>query len=1104
LQCGGAVHRVPVVADRFLADEEDGVIDLATGESVRLAIAASLPREDARQRSEMCDRLFALRHPLLIPLIDYGGVGGDWFEAHAVVPPLRVSAADARRAALHLLRFLRRAGVVLSGDAAGRHVRPALEGPSIGWRPIGLSLHWRSAIETVRTVLECDRPPGVTPITVHGRDGTGLRTARLQVARVARLAGYAVIDSRFGALPDVLSSTRHFCVLDWLTQPSALPSILSIASASGALRHAWIRFSRERVNGSASLELEPLIMRDLTNIVFIDDELGPSAADVRVAAAAARGLPGALASALTARRSGRGVSWVHESAPAYVPQAPDAGEARALLERGAGIGRLERAASAALSLAARGRHARASRVLRRCAEGLAVRGAASASASAWCALGELLLARGRAIQASDAFDRARRIGSETDTVPRALVGAGLARLEQGQLSDAEAAFRTALLADDRVYQTASRIHLAFTLFLRRRFDAAEEVLDGRSPALLARIRFAADDLAGAAMAADEACRAADSEVDPGAAAEAHAAAALIDASLRKLEDARQHAELANAAARRTHDPSRVWRVMAETAAAFTRCGVVIPPERRRQFLRAVRRLPDLTAARIRAAVLSSHEDDVDLRRFVERSGATLLLPPQDDRSDLIQRFQALADVIHATPDDVSALQAIASDVLRASNACSVVIRSARLRRAVAVAGRAWPSEAALTEPLLDGADGLLKNGVTAEAAEPVRAAGSVLGSVAVRWIAGANPPPGRIRDLLRVAGAIAVPLLRAVTLPVSECPSAESQFPDYLLGRSAAAERVRESIRRAAAAPYVVLIEGESGSGKELVARAIHQRSVRRARRFAAVNCAALTDELLEAELFGHTRGAFTGAVMERQGLFEEADQGTLFLDEVGELSARAQAKLLRVLQEGEVRRVGESMPRRVDVRIVAATNRSIAGEVDAGRFRADLRFRLDVIRVEIPPLRDRAEDVAWLAERLWKDACERVATRATLGDDLLAALARYDWPGNVRELQNVVASIAVHAPRRGRISAAILPQHIAGGAARVTNGLDEARVEFERRYVRAALARAGGRKRVAAEQLRVTRQGLDKIMKRLGIEAPHERAPHTGSTPESRGGPPQ
>ena len=204
---------------------------------------------------------------------------------------------------------------------------------------------------------------------------------------------------------------------------------------------------------------------------------------------------------------------------------------------------------------------------------------------------------------------------------------------------------------------------------------------------------------------------------------------------------------------------------------------------------------------------------------------------------------------------------------------------------------------------------------------------------------------------------------------------------------------------------------------------------------------------------------------------------------------------------------------------LVARGFRVLARNVRVGSFEIDVVARRDdlVVAVEvrtrgarsfegplesIGPAKQRRMVAA--AERLWRDACERVGTRATLGDDLLAALARYDWPGNVRELQNVVASIAVHAPRRGRLSAAILPEHIRGAAARGTHGLDEARVEFERRYVRAALARAGGRKRVAAEQLRVSRQGLDKIMKRLGIEAPHERARRTGSTPESQEGPQQ
>jgi transcriptional regulator with PAS, ATPase and Fis domain len=293
---------------------------------------------------------------------------------------------------------------------------------------------------------------------------------------------------------------------------------------------------------------------------------------------------------------------------------------------------------------------------------------------------------------------------------------------------------------------------------------------------------------------------------------------------------------------------------------------------------------------------------------------------------------------------------------------------------------------------------------------------------------------------------------------------------------------VREEVRRAAQAPYPVLVQGESGSGKELVARAIHARSGRRARKFCAINCAALSDDLLEAELFGHARGAFTGAVGERAGLFEEADQGTIFLDEAGELSGRAQAKLLRVLQEGEIRRVGENVPRKVDARVVAATNRCLEAEVAAGRFRADLRFRLDVVRIVLPPLRDRADEVPGLARRIWSETIDRVGSRATLGDDVLAALARYDWPGNVREMQNVMASLAVNGPRRGRIHASLLPAHVARAGAAASVGFEEARLEFERRFVRAALARAGGRRTAAANQLGVSRQGLAKIIKRLGI----------------------
>jgi transcriptional regulator with PAS, ATPase and Fis domain len=296
---------------------------------------------------------------------------------------------------------------------------------------------------------------------------------------------------------------------------------------------------------------------------------------------------------------------------------------------------------------------------------------------------------------------------------------------------------------------------------------------------------------------------------------------------------------------------------------------------------------------------------------------------------------------------------------------------------------------------------------------------------------------------------------------------------------------VRRQVVRAAAAPYPVLILGESGTGKELIARAIHAGSSRRARRFCAVNCAALSDDLFETELFGHARGSFTGAASDRPGLFEEADGGTLLLDEVGELSPRAQAKLLRAIQEGEVRRVGENHPRRVDARIVAATNRPLGEEVKAGRFRHDLLYRLDVVRIIVPPLRERPEDVGPLATAFWRDAMRRTGGQAELSSATLAALARYAWPGNVRELQNTLAALAVHAPPRGRVGPSRLPASIAGAAAQLPGDaltLAEARRRFEERFVRATLARAGGQRTEAASALGLSRQGLAKVIARLGI----------------------
>jgi len=368
-----------------------------------------------------------------------------------------------------------------------------------------------------------------------------------------------------------------------------------------------------------------------------------------------------------------------------------------------------------------------------------------------------------------------------------------------------------------------------------------------------------------------------------------------------------------------------------------------------------------------------------------------------------------------------------------------------------------------------------------ESASPVRHASEVIGAVWCRWSAGTTIAPQHASALLGVAAAAAAPSVR-LALSRLQPATRPNQVPE-LIGDSAAMVAVRDAIVRAAASPFPVIIEGESGSGKELAARAIHARSPRRERRFCAINCAALVDDLVEAELFGHVRGAFTGASSDRPGMFEDASGGTLFLDEVAELTGRVQAKLLRTLQEGEIRRIGETLVRKVDVRLVAATNCSLAKEVEAGRFRADLWYRLDVIRITLPPLRERLEDLPGLVAQAWQALAGRTGSRAALAPATIAVLAAYDWPGNVRELQNVLASLLVSAPHTGMIRPSSLPVHVARAAAfeRGTT-LADARRQFEERYVRVALARAGGRTAAAARELGLSRQGLSKLMGRLGI----------------------
>jgi len=252
------------------------------------------------------------------------------------------------------------------------------------------------------------------------------------------------------------------------------------------------------------------------------------------------------------------------------------------------------------------------------------------------------------------------------------------------------------------------------------------------------------------------------------------------------------------------------------------------------------------------------------------------------------------------------------------------------------------------------------------------------------------------------------------------------------------------------------------------------------------MNSAALTEPLLESELFGHVRGAFTGADRDKQGLLQAAAGGTLFLDELGELPLALQAKLLRVLQEREIRRVGDHLSRPIDVRVVAATNVALSKAAATGRFREDLLFRLAVVRLRVPPLRERVEDVPLLAQSFWRQLIAQSGKRAALGPDAVAALCRHSWPGNVRELQNVVAALVVGAPTRGRVTARHVTQILSETSVEIdvagTSTLNQARAAFERRIVATALARHGGRSGSAARELGLSRQGLAKAMKRLGL----------------------
>jgi two-component system nitrogen regulation response regulator NtrX len=314
-----------------------------------------------------------------------------------------------------------------------------------------------------------------------------------------------------------------------------------------------------------------------------------------------------------------------------------------------------------------------------------------------------------------------------------------------------------------------------------------------------------------------------------------------------------------------------------------------------------------------------------------------------------------------------------------------------------------------------------------------------------------------------------------------------------MVGESFAMRQLREQVAMAAPTNGRVLIYGENGTGKELVARTVHQSSRRRANPFIEVNCAAIPEELIESELFGHVKGAFTGAVADKPGRFEQATTGTIFLDEIGDMSLKTQAKVLRVLQEQVMERVGGTQRIKVDVRVLAATNKELPAEIRAGRFREDLYFRLNVIPIFVPPLRDRQDDIALLADHFMALMAAEYGRRPKrLAPEAAARLQHYAWPGNVRELRNVIERLMIMAPG-DTITAqdlAFLGHDAPPPTAPPINSslpLADARDQFERDYILQALAAHHGNISRTADALGVERSNLYKKMKAFGIAPSRE-----------------
>jgi DNA-binding NtrC family response regulator len=755
-------------------------------------------------------------------------------------------------------------------------------------------------------------------------------------------------------------------------------------------------------------------------------------------------------------------------------------------------------------LLAVGRHAGAERGLRAGIGAFDRRGDGLHAGEAEMILGRLLLSRGRAIEAARIFERAhdrfQRVRAAVPAVD-AMTQLGVAQTDLGLLCDAERSCRAARSAAAALKMpnlvASAGIALARGLIWLEQRSEARSVLETLVPngdaeiaarywCLVARLHIAGNNVVGAGHAIGRARPSADART-PSIESLVRRWEAVVQARVGDLEAFERHVQIGLAAARAARLPLRSLKLRLTLIDGLVDAEKIGRARAEAAHVRGISRaaLPPLLKQRVERTLALVEKS---ASRPNEHQPDRVREATPDFHSDRsVEDVDGLRDLLslsHQFEDEAEALTRAATAVRRHTHAVSVGFYGCSAGEARLFGASGAPSQvlarrsfdAGLTiEPEASA------NGV--EGAVPIRYLGRFVGALAIRWTVEGPEQTQRAMAFCSAAAAACAPLVY-VLLERQRTPVPTDTTPD-LLGVSGAMDEVRRAIGRAANAPFTVLIEGESGSGKELVARAIHQAGKRRERRFCAFNCAAMPEDLVDAELFGHAKGAFTGAATERLGLFESADGGTVFLDEVAELSARAQAKVLRALQEGEVRRLGENFTRSFDARLLAATNRSLRADVEAGRFRQDLLYRLDVIRIVVPPLRDRVEDIPLLAARFWRQSAERIGSRAVLSQSVLSALARYDWPGNVRELQNVLTALVVTTPSRGVVSVSALPAAIVRGAPpSPQESLETARLRFEERFVRAALARAAGHRGQTAAALGLSRQGLAKLMQRLHLDA--------------------